>query len=66
MKLGYFMYDGNGKLLETNVEYAIFEVDNEIEAYAEASPEPVTMNRGTFASLRNGNLEKVEGYTPQR
>lgn len=66
MKRGYFMYNGNGKLLETNVEYAIFVVDNEIEAYAEGSPDPITMNKGTFASLRNGNLEKVEGYTPQR
>ena len=60
------MYDGNGKLLEQNVEYAVFEVDNEIEAYGEGSGEPVTMNKGAFTSLLNGNLEQVEGYTPQR
>lgn len=66
MKLGYYKYDGNGKLLERDTEYAVFEVGNEVEAYPEGESEPVTMNKGTFASLQSGNLEKTEGYTPQR
>lgn len=66
MKLGEFEYDGNGKLLEQNVNYTVFETESGIEAYAENEDEPIEMNKGAFASLRNGKLEKVEGATPMR
>lgn len=66
MRIGQFMYTGNGELLEKNIEYTFYENGAEIEAYPEGSAEPVTMNRGVFASLQRGNLDQVDGYTPMR
>lgn len=66
MKLGVFIYNGDGELLDNNVEYTIFETENTIEAYPEGSGEPVEMNKGTFVSLLNGKLEQVKGSTPMR
>ena len=67
MKIGEFMYNGGGELLESNVRYTVFETENnEIEAYPAGLPEPVTMNKGVFTTLMRGNLRQVEGFTPMR
>lgn len=65
-RIGEFRYNGNGKTLENNEEYTVYETDNGIEAYAPNSSEPVEMRKATFTSLLNGNLEQVEGETPMR
>lgn len=65
-RLGEFQYHGNGELLNNGIEYVFYETENGIEAYPEGESEPVTMNKGAFASLRQGNLERLEGYTPMR
>lgn len=64
MKIGIFEYNGNGKLLEQNVTYTIFETENIVEAYPEGKGEPIEINKGTFTSLLNGKLEQVKGGTP--
>lgn len=64
-RLGEYQYHGNGELLENDIEYVFYETDDGIEAFPEGESEPVEMNRGTFASLERGNLERLEGYTPQ-
>lgn len=63
-RLGEFSYNGNGETLESNEEYVVFETESGVEAYPEGEGEPVEMNKGVFASLQRGNLEKVEGSTP--
>ena len=66
MKLGEFRYNGNGQLLENGKEYTMFDTGSIVEAYSEGDMEPVEMNRGVYVSLRNGNLERIEGETPMR
>ena len=67
MKIGEFMYNGNGELLESNVRYTVFKTENnEIEACPAGAVEPVTMNKGVFTTLMRGNLRQVEGFTPMR
>lgn len=63
-RLGQFRYNGNGELLENGEEYTVFEVESSVEAYPEGEAHPVEMNKGVFVSLRNGNLEEIEGDTP--
>lgn len=63
-RIGEFMYNGNGKLLENGEVYTIYQTTDGVEAYAQNDPEPVEMNKGTFVSLQNGNLERVDGSTP--
>lgn len=64
MKLGEFVYDGNGQLLTKDEQYTVYDVGSEVEAYPVGASEPVVMNKGAFVSLINGRLEKVKGYTP--
>ena len=64
MRIGEFVYDGNGQLLTNGTHYTVYDADGQIEAYPVGGSEPITMNRGTFASLVNGNLVQTEGYTP--
>jgi len=64
MKLGQFEYRGNGKILEQNIEYTLFDVGSEVEAYPENESDPIVMNKGAFATMRRGNLEQVDGDTP--
>lgn len=65
-RLGQFRYNGNGQTLEQNTEYTIYETNDGVEAFAEGDSDPVTMKKATFASLRSGNLEQLEGATPMR
>jgi len=63
-RIGEFRYTGNGKLLNNDETYTIFDIGNSYEAYPEGGTEPIKINRGTFVSLRRGNLEQTEGATP--
>lgn len=66
MKLGQFRYNGDGELLEQNIEYTVYETESGVEAFPENSGEPVVMSKATFVTLQRGNLEQVDGYTPMR
>jgi hypothetical protein len=65
-RIGEFRYTGNGKTLEQNEEYTVYEADGVVEAYSEGESEPVEMKKATFFSLQAGNLEQIEGETPMR
>lgn len=65
-RIGEFRYTGNGKTLEQNEEYTMYETNEGVEAYSEGESEPVEMRKATFFSLQNGKLERIEGDTPMR
>lgn len=65
-RIAEFRYEGDGQLLESGETYTFYETPNGVEAYPEGSGDPIPMNRGTFSTLQQGKLRRLEGATPMR